>query len=181
MQLSTCIPGIISSTAALVKVATLEQETWSPFTDGDTTLTHIVKNLGVTEVNAEEDTISGTANSGVVVNVWPHETGQQIQVTAGNSGNWQVDFTDIFDIKPNDCGRSEIRDELGLSTAVDWCAPKPWLIAFPENDAVEGWEWPAGKTITLTIDNAPEGFDPRGNLRSDYLGGSAHLCAFRLR
>ena len=127
------------------------------FTDGDTTLTHIVKNLGVAEVNAEEDTVSGTANSGVVVIVWPHETGQQIQVTAEN-GNWQVDFTDIFDIKPNDCGRSEIRDELGLSTAVDWCAPKPWLIAFPENDAVEGWEWPAGKTITLTIDNAPEDF-----------------------
>jgi len=31
----------------------------------------------------------------------------------------------------------------------------PWLIAFPENDAVEGWEWPEGTTVTLTIDNAP--------------------------
>ena len=33
--------------------------------------------------------------------------------------------------------------------------PVPWLIAFPENDAVEGWEWPEGATVYLTINNAP--------------------------
>lgn len=33
--------------------------------------------------------------------------------------------------------------------------PIPWLIAFPENDAVEGWEWPEGALVKLTINNAP--------------------------
>jgi Tol biopolymer transport system component len=28
------------------------------------------------------------------------------------------------------------------------------MIAFPENDAVEGWEWPEGATVSLTIDGA---------------------------
>lgn len=58
----------------------------------------------------------------------------------------------------------------------------PWLIAFPENDAVEGWEWPEGATVYLTIDNAPEGFvregtaevtswgDPRTYVLFDFAG-----------
>jgi regulation of enolase protein 1 (concanavalin A-like superfamily) len=58
--------------------------------------------------------------------------------------------------------------------------PVPWLIAFPENNAVEGWEWPEGATVYLTIDNAPEDFiregiaevtswgDPRTYVRFDF-------------
>ncbi len=29
------------------------------------------------------------------------------------------------------------------------------MIAFPENDAAEAWEWPEGAKIILAIDNAP--------------------------
>jgi basic membrane protein A and related proteins len=64
----------------------------------------------------------------------------------------------------------------------DPCAPlpTPGFIAFPENDAVEGWEWPEGTTVTLTIDNAPSDFvrtataavttwgDPRTYFRIDF-------------
>ncbi|MBN2048255.1 MAG: hypothetical protein JW750_10470, partial [Anaerolineaceae bacterium] len=34
-------------------------------------------------------------------------------------------------------------------------APIPFLIAFPADNAVEGWEWPEGETVQITIDNAP--------------------------
>jgi hypothetical protein len=37
-----------------------------------TSTTHTVQNLSVTEVNAEADTVSGTADIGAVVQVWPH-------------------------------------------------------------------------------------------------------------
>ena len=130
------------------------------FTDGSTTRTHTVQNLAVTNVDVLANTVGGTAAPGAVVDVWPHETGQQLQATAAD-GNWQVDFTRLFDLVPGTCGRSQIL--VGVNaTAVDWCAPRPWLMAFPENDAVEGWEWPVGTTVTLTIDNAPEGFERSG-------------------
>jgi hypothetical protein len=124
------------------------------FTDGETSLTHTVQNLAVTSVDPLANTVSGKADAGAVLQVWPHETGEQLQATTGDDGLWQVDFTGRFDLVEGTCGRSQIL--VGdNATAVDWCAPKPWLIAFPENEAVEGWEWPDGATITLTIDNAP--------------------------
>jgi hypothetical protein len=110
--------------------------------------------------------------------VWSHETGQQLETTVVD-GHWQVDFAGVFDLVQGTCGRSQIL--VGENaTAVDWCAPKPWLIAFPENEAVEAWEWPAGETVTLTIDNAPSDFmrtgtaevttwgDPRTYVRFDF-------------
>lgn len=118
------------------------------------TLTHTVQNLSVTNADVIANVVGGTADSEATVQVWPHETGQQLQATAMD-GNWQVDFTGLFDVMQGTCGRSQIL--IGQNaTAVDWCAPKPSLIAFPENDAVEGWEWPEGATVTLTINNAPD-------------------------
>ena len=117
--------------------------------------TMTVRHLSVTNVDPVANVIGGTATPGAVIQVWPHETGQQLQDVTNSSGHWQVDFTGVFDIVPGTCGRSQIVDAFDNATASDWCAPKPWLTAFPENDAVEGWEWPNGATVTLTIDNAP--------------------------
>lgn len=148
------------------------------FTDGETVRTHTVQNLAVTNIEILANTVGGSADAGAVVQVWPHETGQQLEATADEDGLWQVDFTGLFDLVEGTCGRSQIL--VGdNATAVDWCAPKPWLIAFPENDAVEGWEWPAGSTVALTIDNASgfyrEGIaevtpwgDPRTYVRFDF-------------
>jgi hypothetical protein len=150
--------------------------------DDSVTRTMTIANLSVANVDPVANVIGGTATPGAEVQVWPHETGQQLKVTANDSGVWQADFTGVFDLVPGTCGRSQILDAFDNATAVDWCAPKPWLIAFPENDAVEGWEWPVGKTVTLTINNAPEGFyresiaevttwgDPRTYVRFDFGG-----------
>lgn len=123
--------------------------------DDSVTRTMIVRKLAVTNVDPVTNVVGGTADPGTVVQVWPHETGEQLQAEANASGAWQVDFSGMFDLVPGTCGRSQIVDGFDNATAVDWCAPKPWLIAFPENDAVEGWEWPEGATVTLTINNAP--------------------------
>jgi hypothetical protein len=91
--------------------------------DDAVTRTMTIRNLTVGEINDLEDTVSGTADPGAIVNVWPHATGQQLQVTANGEGDWQVDFTDVFDLVPGECGRAEIRDGQDNGTAVDWCAP----------------------------------------------------------
>jgi hypothetical protein len=124
--------------------------------DDEIIRTHTVRELTVTQADAIDNTVTGTAAGGAVVSVWPHATGQTLQATAGADGIWQVDFTGVYDLVPNECGRAQIFDDDGNGTAVDWCVPNPHLYAFPESDVVEGWEWPQGKTIILTINNAPD-------------------------
>ena len=53
-----------------------------------------------------------------------------------------------------------------------------WLIAFPENEAVEGWDRPAGNTVYLTINNAPQSFIQSGIADVTPWGDPAHLCSF---
>ncbi len=124
-------------------------------TDGVTTRVHTVRNLDVRSANAGTDAVSGTASPGETVYVWPHGEDWAMQSpTADGDGAWLADFTLAgFNLLPGTSGRAQIPDEAGNATAVDWTAPTPFLIAFPENDAVEGWEWPDGATVYLSVDD----------------------------
>ena len=122
-------------------------------TDGETERVHVVRNLSVTRIDVDADTVAGMADEGEVVNVWPHETGEQVAVTADADGMWQVGFTGAYDIVPGSAGRAEIRDQAGNATALDWYVPNPWLTAFPEWEFVEGWEWPMAAVVHLAIDD----------------------------
>ena len=124
------------------------------FDDGTTTREHTVRNLAITSVDKIENTVAGTADPGAVVSVWVHEIGGDLQPTAGEGGNWLADFDDSgVDLAENMGGRAQIYDEMGNGTAVDWYIPNPVFTAFPEQEAVEGWEWPLGATVHLTIDD----------------------------
>ena len=92
-------------------------------TDGMAPRIHTVQNLTITGVDAEANTVTGLADAYTDVYVWPHATGDQLLATAGDTGAWLVDLSGIFDLVPGECGRSEIRDEVGNATAVDWCGP----------------------------------------------------------
>jgi hypothetical protein len=93
------------------------------FDDGMTTREHTVRNLAITMVDAEANVVAGTADAYAEVYVWPHATGEQVLAAADDAGAWLVDFTGAFDLVPGECGRAEIRDGVGNSTAVDWCVP----------------------------------------------------------
>jgi Tol biopolymer transport system component len=134
-------------------------------TSGGIEIMHVVRNLAITGVDMEANTVAGTADPGVPLQAWVH--GQPpLDVLAGEDGTWLADFTGVYDIVPGTAGRAWIITEGGNATAVEWTTPppppSPWLIAFPENEAVEGWEWPEDATVYLTIDNAPEGFIREG-------------------
>jgi hypothetical protein len=119
-------------------------------TDGTTSRPHIVQNLAVTEVNGDEDTVTGTADTGAVVQVWPHETGQLLEDTAVD-GSWQVDFSGLFDLVKGTCGRSQIPDDAGNATAVDWCIPNPRIIASITDDWFRVEEFPQSAPLDMAV------------------------------
>jgi hypothetical protein len=57
----------------------------------------------------------------------------------------------VFDLVGGTEGRSQVLDEAGNSTTVDWHTP--FLVAFPESEAVDGLDWPLGSVVHLTIDD----------------------------
>ncbi|MEO8357706.1 MAG: ABC transporter substrate-binding protein, partial [Chloroflexota bacterium] len=125
-------------------------------TDGKTSQTHVVQYLTLTEINAETEIVAGTTDPGRVVYVWPHGNGEyELHPIADGSGNWQADFKTVgYDVQSGtDGGRSEVRDEYGNSTAVDWNVPNPSFGARPKDDVIEGWQWPVGATVTVEIDD----------------------------
>jgi len=87
-------------------------------TDGMTTLTHTVQKLAVTEVDELADTVTGTADPGGQVHVWAHGY-DEVLVSADANGTWTAALS--VDLVEGMCGRSEIRDDNGNATAVDWC------------------------------------------------------------
>ena len=127
-------------------------------TDETTPQTHVVRNLSITDVNAASDTITGSADPGAVVVLWPHEFDQvaTLQFTAGDDGLWVANFSGVFDLVAGTAGRAQAPDEFGNATAVDWVAPSPRFIVFPEWEFFDGLEWPDGATVTITVDGKPE-------------------------
>ena len=124
-------------------------------TDGMTYRTHIVQNLSVTVMDAATDTITGQANPGAVVVVWPHGFDQvaTVQVTAGEDGTWLANLTGLHDLVGGTGGRSQIVDEAGNATAVDWNVPNPFISVRLDGNTVTGYDWPLETNITLTIDD----------------------------
>jgi hypothetical protein len=121
------------------------------FTDEETLRTHTVQNLAITKVNQEDDTIKGFASAGAEVYVWPHATGQEQVAIANPKGRWNVNFSGIFDLAPGEAGRSEIRDEMGNATAVDWYVPNPRIVASITEDWFCLQEFTPDKTLSFTV------------------------------
>ena len=124
-------------------------------TDNITTITYTVQNLSVTTVDATAETISGSADPGVVVQLWPHgyNPPDLVEATTTDQGTWLADFHTVgFDLVAGTGGRSQILNGLN-ATAVDWNIPSPSLRAHPVWESVDGWYWPLSANLHLTIDD----------------------------
>lgn len=111
---------------------------------------YTVQNLAISEINLKEDRVSGTADSSEWVHVWVHEYGYDVWVEVLN-GTWDAFFgSDEFHLQPGMCGRAEIMGDGNNSTNVDWCIPLPSFAAYMPS-AIEGYDWPMGDEISLTI------------------------------
>ena len=123
------------------------------FTDGDTVRTHTVRNLAITDVDQEYDTVSGTADPFEWLYVWQHEPGEQLEIQADEYGSWFADLAGHYDVRPGMGGRAEIRDDDGNATAVDWYLENPYIQAFAWLNQISLVDWPAGIPVTVSIEN----------------------------
>ena len=137
--------------------------------DGTTTKTHTVRDLAVTAVDPAADTVSGTAEPGSEVTVGPvcdKSTCAFRRVSADSSGNWVAEFSvvgedpdeqDLFDIVPGTSSEANQRDADGDNTMAGWRVPNPYIQASPAGNWVNGFDWPVGASLTLTIDDPSNG------------------------
>lgn len=91
-------------------------------TDGTTERTHTVRNLSITSIASEQNTVIGTSDASESIYLWSWEDpqGLRVQTTANNMGVWRADFDDVgFDLLPGFHVRAEVWDENGNDTAAD--------------------------------------------------------------
>ena len=126
-------------------------------TYGEIRRSHVVQNLAVTAADAASDTVAGTADPGAALQVWPHGYDQvaTIQTTAGADGTWKADFSGIFDLVVGTGGRSQIVDEVGNATAVDWSVPTSWRDDFDTDALAPGWYWQNGDSGEWSLTDEP--------------------------
>ena len=121
-------------------------------TDGLQTITHTVFPVEVTSVSETADTVNGTT--------WPYNV-LEVNACNGNcvwldiysdqNGNWVANFSGQVDISPGAYGYVYQYDNDGNRTAVYWDVPDPYLSAYPFDNQVSSWDWPAYANVTLTI------------------------------
>ncbi|RPI90039.1 MAG: hypothetical protein EHM40_19395, partial [Chloroflexi bacterium] len=132
----------------------------------------IVMPLSITNIDLEQDTVSGTALGCVRLSAYASnnlgEWGQRV-VIADGVGNWSADFSVagptpdeelIVDIAPGshvdiDCGEGD-GDYMELGRIV----PNPRLEVLEYADRVAIIDWPAGQTVHVSIDDPATGASP---------------------
>jgi protocatechuate 3,4-dioxygenase beta subunit len=136
-------------------------------TNGLHTAEHIVTNMRLAWVDFAAETIGGTAEAGSQITIWAQQQDSagsaKRVVSADQSGQWTASFAtpggrddeqETLDLR---LGQTffipEQADEQGNSTKFWWQPYNPTFGVRPADDSVEGWQWPLGATVTITIDD----------------------------
>ncbi len=135
-------------------------------TQGDYLKTHDVIDLTIDDVDLAADTVSGTgaAETTTVVNTGTSDVTISVQVTSDTNGAWTADLSADIDLVPGMGFYVFQVDEDGDHTQVDLNPPfpQPSMSVCVNCESVEGFDWPAGVPVTLTID------DPATPTQPDY-------------
>jgi ABC-type oligopeptide transport system substrate-binding subunit/ABC-type branched-subunit amino acid transport system substrate-binding protein len=129
---------------------------------GGLTRATIVADLHITSVDIDNDTISGTAGSGVEnvsVRLWSSPM-EMVREAAVVNGNWVADFSvptpefEAYDLGPGDEGVARWSDDDGDMTSDYFRIPRPYLEVrtFP-GSRIDAYEWEFGATLTLEIND----------------------------
>ncbi|MBI3738362.1 MAG: PhnD/SsuA/transferrin family substrate-binding protein, partial [Chloroflexi bacterium] len=136
--------------------------------NGSLTKTTIVANLSFTNVDLDTNMVYGIAEPNQTVNIWTCYNGPCVNrdETADQDGNWSTNFAipgeqdweqGTMDLRPGSWVDSNVTDEDGDQTMYGWNVPNPMIVAYPNENYVEGWEWTVGRTVTIEIDDPDNG------------------------
>ena len=123
-------------------------------TDGTRIITYTVVPISITGINESTDTISGwnwPENELSISGYTDRTYSGNLYVTSDSTGFWLADFSGKLDVKPGTYGYARQYDDYGNRTSVYWNVPDPYLAAYPIDNRVTGYDWPANTPITLYI------------------------------
>lgn len=129
-------------------------------TDESTTKTHIVTNLAIQSVDVDTDQVFGVTDPGDTISifVWDSQDNATAwrDVTADGSGNWVADFSVpvdemTYDLVAGTWGETQEFDDDRDNTNVYWRVPNPAFSVLPDEDSMEGNDWPLDSTLTIKI------------------------------
>lgn len=119
--------------------------------DGSTTKTHTVIDLAVTGFDEDANTISGTANPGVLlVSASDDANWENREPVANSSGFWTTSFDSVIVASGMSAFLSQ-PDSDGDFTETYWSVPNPYFRVQPQYDEIFGYDWTPNTPITLTI------------------------------
>ncbi len=131
----------------------LEPGTVVTVTDDVKELNHKVQYIEVTDVDVENDTVSGETDPEALVIVEIHDYDEPSrEVEADKEGNWEATF-DEGDIEAGVRGSADrFDDEEDYAwTRVHWHAPNPQFKVNPEHKEIFGDQWRPDTEITVVI------------------------------
>jgi hypothetical protein len=146
-------------------------------TGGGITRSMIVTSLTITNIDASNATVSGMADKDKVFHVWVNG-GSDFYITPDSDGKWTADFKP-FVFVPGTNGGAQQTDEFGNYTQIDWLVPNPSISVRANDDRVEGWEWPLGATVTVTVNDPNTPADPDITRTADVYEASWNPGEFR--
>jgi hypothetical protein len=132
-------------------------------TDGTTTVDHVVGPLQITSADRATDVVAGIASPGSRVELIPAPGEEAFYVDPEADGTWQIELPAgtlaAADWVMSNQAESIDPDE-DSETQYDWYFPSPGMVVAVNRDAVEGFEWPEGADVTLTIDDPDTSLSP---------------------
>ncbi len=144
---------------------TIEAGHFVTVTDGVTTKEHTVTSLWITEINPQDNTISGTAEPGsfVGVNVYVHDDHEPHRtVEVDEFGNWTADFSEAvgpepwdrsINLEPGMEGAALQSDDEGDETHIGWFIPNPFFQVMPVTNRIFAMDWLPESEVTIKVGN----------------------------
>ena len=137
---------------------------------GATTKSHVITQLGITAIDPDADIVSGVATPGSELNIWVHNVDNvwRHEIVAPD-GTWSADFgisgdeqdeEGTTDLIPGSNGNSAQCDIDNDCTFASWGIPNPKFSVRLTEGEVHGYEWPLGESVTLTINDPATPDDP---------------------
>jgi len=151
-------------------------ETWDHIvmTDGFITKEVWVTDLAVTDFDLSTGQISGTytydPESDDYLWVWLYDGDGQIP-TMNPDGTWITTFDEL---SPGVWGGATQWDMDGDGTSLDFQVPNPTFVAYVPG-AVEGYDWPMGDEISLTVNGVPYPVTANSEQRPDFPEGETRV------